>query len=178
MNTSLPPISAPLRNVELKARVPSLDRLRLIAAAVATERLEDQHQVDTYFCCLRGRLKLREINGRQAELIWYDRPDQQDPKPCQYCRIPVAEPAALKQAMQAALGVRAVVEKHREIYLFHNVRIHLDEVVGQGSFLEFEAVLGPEVDEAAGRKQVEQLTARFELQPHELLSGSYADLAN
>jgi len=34
------------------------------------------------------------------------------------------------------------VSKRREIYLWHNVRIHLDAVTGLGSFVEFEAVLG------------------------------------
>jgi adenylate cyclase class IV len=44
--------------------------------------------------------------------------------------------------------------QRREIYLYHNVRIHLDEVEDLGTFLEFEAVLGPNVDDALGRAQV------------------------
>ncbi len=166
----------PLRNVELKAQLGSLDRARAIAARIATQRLEDQHQVDTYFACRHGRLKLREINGQRAELIWYDRPDQMSSKPCHYRRIPVSDPAGLKDALAAALGIRVVVEKQREIYLFHNVRIHLDQVVGQGTFLEFEAVLGPDVSEAVGHQQVEQLRAQFGLAAGDLVTGSYADL--
>lgn len=169
-------MTSSLRNVELKARIDAGDRMRAIAAQLATERLPDQHQIDTYFVCLHGRLKLREINAQRAELIWYERPDQTESKLCRYCRIPVADPAALKHALQAALGLRVVVEKHREIYLFHNVRIHLDQVTGLGNFLEFEAVLGPEVTEAAGRRQVEQLQARFGIATADLLTGSYADL--
>jgi adenylate cyclase, class 2 len=165
-----------LRNVELKARLDSLDGARAIAARIATQRLEDQHQVDTYFACRNGRLKVREINGQRAELIWYDRPDQTDSKPCHYRRIPVADPAGLKAALTAACGIRVVVEKHREIYLFHNVRIHLDRVVGQGTFLEFEAVLGPELSEAVGHQQVEQMRVQFGLTAGDLVTGSYADL--
>ena len=48
---------------------------------------------------------------------------------------------ALKTALVAALGIRGVVHKRREIYLWHNVRIHLDEVAGLGALVEFEAVL-------------------------------------
>jgi adenylate cyclase, class 2 len=168
--------TAPLRNVELKARIQAWDRVRSLAAQLATERLPDQHQIDTYFVCLHGRLKLREIDSQRAELIWYERPDQVEPKACCYCRIPVDDPAAMKHALQAALGIRVVVEKHREIYLFHNVRIHLDQVTGLGTFLEFEAVLGPEATEDEGRRQVEQLQARFGIAPADLLTGSYADL--
>jgi adenylate cyclase, class 2 len=165
------------RNVELKARLGSLDQARSIAAQVATERLEDQHQVDTYFDCRQGRLKLREINGRRSELIWYDRPDQAEPKPCRYYRIPLPDPALVKQALEAALGIRAIVEKHREIYLAQNVRIHLDRVAGLGTFLEFEAVLDPETSVEQGRQQVEHLRQTFGIPPSDLLTGSYADEA-
>ena len=55
--------------------------------------------------------------------------------------MPIAEPALLKAALTAALGVRRVVDKRREIFLADNVRIHLDDVAGLGTFLEFEAVL-------------------------------------
>ncbi len=168
--------TAPQHNVELKARLDSRDRVRSIAAQLATERLADQHQIDTYFVCRQGRLKLRDINAQRAELIWYERPDELEAKACRYCRIPVADPAAIKQALQGALGVRVVVEKHREIYLVHNVRIHLDRVTDLGDFLEFEAVLGPEVTEDQGRRQVAQLQTRFGIQAVDLLTGSYADL--
>jgi predicted adenylyl cyclase CyaB len=173
--TDVPP-PAPCRNVELKARVESLARVRAIAAQLATERLEDQRQIDTYFHCRRGRLKLREINGQRAELIWYERPDQSDPKPCHYCRVPVAQPDEVKRALQSLLGLRAIVDKRREIYLHHNVRIHLDEVAGLGTFLEFEAVLQPDEPVDVGQTQVQRLREQFGLEASDLLSGSYVDL--
>ena len=165
------------QNVELKARLADLDQTRRVAERLATERLPDQHQIDTYFVCRQGRLKLREINGQRAELIGYERADQAEPKPCRYHLIPVADPAALKQLLAATLGIRLVVEKHREIYLHHNVRIHLDRVSGLGTFLEFEAVLGPETDAAQGQQQVHFLRAAFGIEASDLLTGSYADLA-
>jgi len=167
---------APRRNVELKARLAALEPVRKIAQRLATERLPDQHQVDTYFVCPNGRLKLREIDDRQAQLVWYDRPDRRDAKSCSYHLVPVADPAALKEALTRALGVRIVVEKHRAIDLCHNVRIHLDRVVELGVFLEFEAVLGPEHDEADGQAKIAGLRAQMHLAEGDLLEGSYADL--
>jgi len=69
-----------------------------------------------------------------------------------------------------------VVEKRREIFLVDNVRIHLDEVVGLGPFLEFEAVLGPEVDDAQGRVQVDRLAEAFAVRPADLQRCSYAEM--
>ncbi len=74
------------------------------------------------------------------------------------------------------MGVVNMVRKRREIYLWHNVRIHLDDVEGLGQFLEFEAVLSAEIDDAAGRRQLETLMAQFNIRPEDLLAGSYTDM--
>ena len=165
-----------MRNIELKARLADLDAARTVARTIATQRLGVQQQVDTYFHCTYGRLKLREIDGLNAELVWYVRPDRQGPKASDYQLVPVPEPEKFKAVLSGALGVRGVVAKRREILLYHNVRIHLDEVAGLGHFLEFEAVLGPENEEAAGRARLDQLIEKFALDPDDLISGSYGDM--
>jgi predicted adenylyl cyclase CyaB len=170
------PEQEPRANVELKARVASLDPLRETARRLATEPAQTQQQIDTYFYCRQGRLKLREINGSAAQLVWYQRPDQQQPKPSRYGLVDVADPAGLKQALATTLGIRVIVEKQREIYLHHNVRIHLDEVCDLGTFLEFEAVLGPEIDVRQGTEQIARLMDEFQITQDDLCTGSYADL--
>jgi predicted adenylyl cyclase CyaB len=168
--------SQPMRNIELKARLADLVAARQIAQRLATKRLGTQHQVDTYFHCRAGRLKLREIDGLSSQLVWYARPDEQGPKASDYRLVPVSNPKTLKGALEAALGVRGVVEKRREVFLYHNVRIHLDEVTHLGQFLEFEAVLGPQVDDQTGHAQLDELTREFAIQPADLLSGSYGEM--
>lgn len=163
-------------NIELKSRVDSLDRMRTIAESVATQRLGSMHQVDTYFVGCRGRLKLREIDGQSAQLIWYERPDREEAKQSRYQLVDVANPAELKMALAMAYGIAKVVDKQREVYLYYNVRIHLDRVAGLGEFLEFEAVLETPAEAALGRSQVEQLRVKFGLQADWLLSGSYSDM--
>jgi len=165
-----------MRNIELKARLRNLEAARATAAAIATGRLGTEHQFDTYFHCRQGRLKLREIEGQPAQLIWYARPDEQGPKASDYLVVPVGDAGVLKSALSAALGVRGVVEKRREVYLWHNVRIHLDEVTGLGTFIEFEAVLGPGIDDALGQSQLDDLSNRFALAPGDLLARSYGEI--
>jgi len=165
-----------MQNIEIKARLKDPEAARQIAEALATNRLGVQAQVDTYFPCSHGRLKLRQIDGLSAELVWCARPDRQGPKASDYRLVPVSNPETLKAALVAALGVQCIVEKRREIFLYQNVRIHLDEVAGLGSFLEFEAVLGPGVDETAGRAQLEELIRRFAIGQADLLPGSYGDM--
>lgn len=163
-------------NVELKARLRSLDAARVVAQTLATSQLPDQHQVDTYFRCHQGRLKLREITGAAAQLISYQRPDTAAAKPSRYYLIDVPDPAAMLEGLTAALGILVRVEKHREIYFHKNVRIHLDRVEQLGTFLEFEAVLDNEAQIAEGEAMVGWLREQFSIQPEALLTGSYSDM--
>jgi len=165
-----------MRNIELKARVADWDAVREIAKKIATEYLGVERQVDTYFHCAQGRLKLREIDGKQAQLVWYDRVDQQSPKTSDYNLVPVLDPETLKSILTTALGVRAVVDKRREIFLVENVRIHLDEVAGLGQFIEFEVVLGRDADEELGHAAIKRLREKFSIADSALISGSYGEL--
>jgi predicted adenylyl cyclase CyaB len=172
----MPSRPRPRQNVELKVRLPDLRQARRVAQRVATSQLESEHQIDTYFQVREGRLKLREIEGGSSVLIWYTRADQTGPKRSDYHLVTVADAAGLKLALTAACGLRGVVDKRREIYLSHNVRIHLDRVRGLGHFLEFEAVLERGVAVSTGHRQVRDLMVQFELNESQLVSNSYIDL--
>lgn len=169
-------MSQPLCNIELKARVKSLEAARAVAEKIATERLGVQRQVDTYFRVANGRLKLREIDlPPLAQLIGYHRPDVAGPKASDYRLVAVENPSEVKAVLASALGIWIVVDKRREIWLFDNVRIHLDEVAGLGTFIELEAVLGRGVDRARGSKQVDWLRDQFNIADEQLMEGSYSD---
>jgi len=164
------------RNIELKARIPDFTAAILTANSLAVDPPQSQRQIDTYFAVEHGRLKLREIAGKEAQLVWYSRADLAEAKSSDYRLVPVVDPAALKQALEAALGIFQVVEKQRLIFMYGNVRIHLDDVVDLGFFLEFEAVLGPGIDDSAGRAQVEFLISAFRLRGEDLIEHSYSDM--
>lgn len=163
-------------NIELKARVASIDLARNVAKSLADRQLPDQHQIDTYFHCRHGRLKLREIVGERAELIAYRRPDESGTKASNYYLLPVDDPQQLKDALATTLGIRSRVEKKREIYLHKNVRIHLDRVEKLGEFLEFEAVLSDQHSAMSSQNLVEALRAKFEITANDLLQTSYGEM--
>jgi predicted adenylyl cyclase CyaB len=164
------------RNIEVKARLSDPAAARAIAERLCGSPAAILRQTDTYFHCTHGRLKLREIEDSTAELIAYERPDAPAPKGSEYLISRVPHPASLRRTLTAALGIRSVVRKTRRLYLHHNVRIHLDDVDGLGSFLEFEAVLSDQTDDLVGRRQVEELCREFGIGPGDLLAGSYGDM--
>jgi homotetrameric cytidine deaminase len=169
-------LSAPLRNVELKARDPDPRRSLELALALGAEDRGQIDQRDTYFPRARGRLKLREQTPGGAELIAYRRSDASGPRPSDYRVVPVAEAEALRQALDAALGTLVVVVKRRRLLLWDEVRIHLDEVEGLGSHLELEALAAPESDLERERRKLERLRTELGIDDAALVAGSYSDL--
>src|SRR4051812_7272072 len=127
-----------MTNIEIKARCMEPEAVRRLLAVRGVSLSRRMHQVDTYFHVPRGRLKLREIDEVEAQLIQYDRPDRAAAHASDYIVAPVSEPNPLKQALLHALGVHVVVEKTRELYLWGQTRVHMDEVTGLGCFLELE----------------------------------------
>jgi len=62
-----------------------------------------------------------------------------------------------------------VVEEWRRLFLVENVRIHLDEVAGLGSFVELEAVL-------PNGERLPELADALGIRDSDLIAGSYLDL--
>jgi adenylate cyclase class 2 len=164
------------RNVELKARDTAPERSLDVCRALGAVDHGLIWQRDTYFAVPRGRLKLREQRPGVAQLIQYERPEDDGDRESVYRLTEVGDAGSLRASLDRALGIVAVVEKRRRLFLWQDVRIHLDEVAGLGSFIEFEAVSPPDSDLTNERTRVQQLQTAFHLMPDELISSSYADL--
>jgi homotetrameric cytidine deaminase len=158
------------RNIELKARDPRPARTVELALGLGAEDHGEIAQRDTYFSRARGRLKLREQDPGEDELVQYRRADWAEARESEYRRVPVADAAALREALDAALGTLVVVEKRRRLLVLDAVRIHVDTVEGLGDFVEIEAVL----TQGADPTEVERLRSQLEI--GELEGRSYSDL--
>jgi predicted adenylyl cyclase CyaB len=164
------------RNVEIKARVESIDKLlprvRSIADGTPTEIVQD----DTFFTCANGRLKLRAFSETSGELIFYQRPDQAGPKESFYVISPTASPDTLREALSLAYGQCGRVRKHRTLFMVGRTRVHLDRVEGLGDFLELEVVLSEGETTESGVRVAHELLARLGISPRQLIEGAYVDL--
>jgi len=164
------------RNVEMKARLASIAAIEPTVAALATAGPIPIAQDDSFFHCPRGRLKLRVFADGSGELIAYERSDTPGPKLSDYVRVPVAEPAALREALARACGLRGRVVKERTLYLIGATRVHLDVVEGLGHFLELEVVLRDDQTPAEGEAIAQRLLVAFGIAPAQLLARAYIDL--
>jgi len=164
------------RNIEIKARLRSVDELLPRARALADGDVVVIDQHDTFFHVPHGRLKLRAFSDGSAELIHYHRPNTAAPKASDYVRVPVTEARLLHEALARGCGVVGHVRKRRLLLLVGQTRVHLDRVEGLGDFIELEVVLRDGQADDDGRAVAEQLMHRLGLAGAPRLAGAYLDL--
>lgn len=164
------------RNVEIKARVQSLDAIRRLVTDVVTSPPELISQIDTFFVVPRGRLKVRQFADGSGELIAYDRADQAGPKASSYTLVSCADANALCAVLSRLVAVKGRVVKRRELFLVGRTRVHLDDVERLGTFVELEVVLrdGDSIED--GQQEAWELMRRLGIAPESLVSSAYVDL--
>lgn len=162
-------------NVEIKARCKNPALARAVLKALESDLIGTDHQVDTYFNVPEGRLKIR-MGDIENALIHYSRADGEGPKTSRVTLFPTSEGQALRDILTKALGVKAVVDKVREIHFIGHVKFHIDSVAGLGDFVEIEVI------DRHGKLPHEEMTATCErymkalgIEEGDLLSDSYSD---
>lgn len=170
-------------NVELKARCADPARVRRALDDAGATPAQVDEQRDVYFAVPAGRLKLRRGTVERA-LVFYRRADVAATRRSEVTMArledaPAGLDAALEETLAGALGVRAVVTKRREIRFVDNVKFHLDELPGEGAFVEIEAI---DLDGTRGeerlRAQCESWRERLGIRPDDLVEGSYSDFVS
>jgi predicted adenylyl cyclase CyaB len=164
------------RNIEIKARISSVEALLPKVRLVAERGPWEIRQDDRYFACTGGRLKLRVDAEGAGELIYYRRSDQLSPRQSFYLRSAIPDPDTLRELLAAAFGEVGRIEKQRTLFLRGRTRIHLDKVTGLGHFLELEVVLAEHEPLAQATTEANELLKQLGLDPSQLIAGSYLDL--
>ncbi len=134
-----------------------------------------EDQVDTYFKVPLGRLKMREITGARAQLIYYRRDESRSRMDCAYQIATVSDPSGLRAVLTSALGLDVRVAKRREVYWLEGIKINLDEVERLGCFIEFEARVR-EGEHRSAVRRVKDLMRHFGIEDEDALKCSYADM--
>jgi adenylate cyclase, class 2 len=163
-------------NIEFKARASNIEALQRKLQTINPVFIGEDHQKDTYYDVIKGRLKLREGNIENA-LIWYDRSDFAGAKQSDIILYKHAPDNALKSILEKLHGIKVIVDKKRKIYFVKNVKFHFDSVEGLGTFVEVEAI------DSDGSIGVEKLTEQcnyyasfLEIEKEDYMELSYSDM--
>lgn len=164
-------------NVEIKAMCNKLETARKTLNYANADFRGLDHQIDVYFRVFAGRLKLRKGKIENC-LIHYERENHAEAKQSRVIlfQTPV-DSAPLEEILTKLFGVLVVVDKKREIYFIDNIKFHLDQVAGLGTFVEIEAI---DKDGTLGKERLQQQCQEYKtifgIRSEDLISCSYSDL--
>jgi predicted adenylyl cyclase CyaB len=163
-------------NIEFKAKTNKLSELETLLLQHDPKFIGEDHQIDTYFNVVSGRLKLREGNIENA-LIHYEREDYAGAKSSHVLLYQHQPDKTLKEILIKTLGIKAVVDKKRKIYFINNVKFHFDTVEGLGTFVEVEAIdKEGSIGKEKLQKQCDEYAALFGIDDKDYCSVSYSDM--
>jgi adenylate cyclase class IV len=165
-----------VRQVESKFRCTDHEAVlaRALDAGAGDEGLLLQR--DQFYGVSKGRLKLRTISGAGGELIAYDREDIVAARASDYGLSPTVDAAQLDEVLGRALERTGLLEKTRHVLILRNTRIHLDDVVGLGRFVELETAIQEESESDAVAEH-DALITLLGLGDAERIAVGYMDLA-
>ncbi len=165
-----------MKNIELKIGISNFRNIEKLLKRIGAKEEGLLVQKDTYYNSKNNRLKIREINGNEFQLIGYNRPDKESEKMCDYSLLNLDKKQAtsLKKILKDSFGEKVVVKKKRNLWIYKNTRIHLDTVGNLGRFLELETVVREGVNNA--RKEYKEVVDLLELDGYKKYKKSYSDL--
>ncbi len=165
-----------MKNVEIKAKCHNPDKVRQYLKQHNAKFIGIDHQTDTYFNVPNGRLKLRQGNIENY-LVFYNRPDTNEPKRSDVILYKPTDPQTLKQILAQSIGIKIQVRKTREIYFIDNVKFHIDNVEGLGNFIEIEAQDNDgTIPEDALNQQCQFYLQELGIDTQNLVPVSYSDM--
>ena len=159
-------------NLELKVKIDEMEEIRKIISNLSIYS-NTFYQKDTYFLTGKKRVKIRESKNNN-ELIYYIREDSISSKNSRYFLLKINN--FIIFLIKKIFKTKVVIEKKRDLYIYKNTRIHLDEVKNLGNFLELETV----IKDGSKYKDYEiehlKLIEHLNLNAMEKIKYSYSDL--
>ena len=167
-------------NREIKAFCPDFDPIRDKLQSHGASYVDSKEQVDYYYNLPdpvmqdgTRRLKVRLEDDSNAQVVYYEEGQESGARTSRF-QIWGLNGAQTKEVLDAALGVKAVVRKQRELWVKDNVKFNLDQVETIGQVLEVEILSQDGLDIEA---QLEEYQALFGPHLDDHIVGSNEDLA-
>ncbi len=161
--------------IEFKAKIENPENIRKLLLKLGAKHIKTTHQIDTYFDNINGRLKLREMEDKST-LVFYKRQNRTQIKKSHVKIVDVNDTINLKKVLSDTLGVKVTVDKLREIYMWNDIQVHIDNVKELGYFLEFEYTVKTPDEIPNMRRKIQNMMKQLGINHSNLIAYSYSDL--
>jgi len=159
-------------NLELKVKLKSNKEVKNYLKKIKADFVKTLNQKDAYYKTKNGLLKLRIENGEQS-IIKYLRNEKGKDRFSDYEVLHFSSGSSEK-FFEDLFEIETVVEKKRNLFMYDNTRVHLDEVKALGTFLELETlVINGRAD---AKKRFKTIVRLLDLGKYDEIRKSYRDL--
>lgn len=164
-------------NLEIKVIAPNLEEIKDRAVKIEAKNIASLSQVDTYFLVGEKRLKLREEKDTNY-IVYYIRNNKENSKLSKYniVNIPKNLVWYVKKLLSFTFGIKVIINKKRELFVYKNTRIHFDYVENLGSYIELETVFNTNQKERDLIVEHDFVVKSLGLDTLEKIPNSYSDL--
>jgi len=160
------------KNLELKLQIENLQHMIEKAEQIGAKFVKVLNQKDIYYKYDAGLLKLR-IQNCEAELIKYNRDESGEERWSEYYVLKICD-SNPEEFFNKLFQTEVSVEKKRNLFLYKNTRIHIDEVKNLGHFIELETVVAG--DDKNSKKEFDEVVSKLKLNLNFQIRKSYRDL--
>ncbi|MFZ1289098.1 MAG: class IV adenylate cyclase [Melioribacteraceae bacterium] len=160
-------------NLEIKIKLESFNEILVRISRIHIIEKNTISQKDIYYKVKNGLLKLRSYNNNY-ELIKYNRNEQNGERWSEYSVLKLSG-ESVENYFNDLFDLEIIVEKVREIFIYKNTRIHLDEVKNLGKFLELETVV-KNISQDEAKLEFEKVVKLLNLDVKNQIRKSYRDL--
>lgn len=160
-------------NFEIKTKISNYGGIVELIKSFGARREALLKQTDYYLEVGKYKKKIREINNDEIELISYEREETKERKDSRYqiTRLTTKQ----KEVLLAQKTPICLIKKTRELWIYKNTRIHLDNVSDLGNFLELETVVNDRPTDQ-GLKEFQEVIDLLKIDPQKSIPFSYSDL--
>ena len=160
-------------NFEIKTKIDNqseiLERIKKIGAVYK----EKMNQTDYYFKTGTNKEKIREISDREMYLISYKRTERKGKKDSNYTITTLS--LEQKESFLKNNRLLCMVSKARQLWMYKNTRIHIDNVDELGDFVELETVI-INISEDQGLEEFNEVISKLKIDLEKTEPYSYSDL--
>jgi|SRR3989344_1197527 len=160
-------------NFEVKTRVLNFKENLKKVQDIGAVYKETMNQTDYYFQIGTKKEKIREINSKEICLITYKRLEKNGRKDSNYTIKTL--PLEKKKSLLKQKPLLCLVNKTRQLWMYKNTRIHIDNVVGLGNFIELETVV-KDISKDQGLDEFKEVVNKLEINLKKTEPSSYSDL--
>lgn len=165
-----------MKNLEIKLRKGNDE---IYIDKILDKYVKTLYQKDTYLKSRyenkEKRIKIRQEN-EHAYAINYCRENIDSEKISNYTFYKIESVDDFMNVFGECFEIEIVVEKKRELFLYENARIHLDDVKNLGKFIEIEIVINNEEEELKSHDLMDKILNMLNLKNLEKIAVGYKDL--